>query len=508
MNAGLNIGKLWWLLRHEWRLQLRESPNSRWLLWLAVAAIFFAFVGSMIARGFVEQLVPGLPNEFPTSVLGVLSLGVVVLFSILLSLAVRSTVQTLFERGDLDLLLSSPLDTRSVLASRGLWVFASGLMSMAIFVVPVTFGALIVLGWRVLGMLPLLVALALLAAGVGLLLTLGLVRWLGARRAQTVAQVLGVLIGSGFYLVLQLGSRLNLDQFPWLRTFFNQFADLPSNSVWFFPARAMFLEPLPTLSMLGLGLIVFVLSVQLMHRAFLTGATSSMTGGRVRVARFKAARFQRNFVLGVMRKEWRLIARDPMLISQTLMQMVYLIPMAFSFFGGASRSTASFMTGVFPLLAFAVVFLGGSLAQNLTNIVIAAEDAPELLRMSPANGWQIRWAKLFAAIAPAWVLFTPIIVWRAIREPRSLLLFIPFAAVTVLGGLMMLWSSQPFNRSDLLKKRQGQSRIIGFGLLALDIAWLAAVLAPGWWALMAATIGLIIPLLFWSFTRNGSRLAY
>jgi ABC-2 type transport system permease protein len=503
---------LWWLLRHEWRLQLRESPSSRWLLWSALGVVVLGFAGAFFARSLVAARgVAVLPETLPVSALVFFTLGALLLFSIVVSLSVRNAVQTLFERGDVDLLLSSPLDARLVLASRGLWVFVSSFLALSVFVVPLTLGAVVFLGWRLLGVLPLLASLSLLGAGVGLLVTLALVRWLGARRARTVAQVVGVFFGAGFYLVTQLGRFINTDNIPWLGSLLENVNSLPSSSAWFIPARAALFEPLPTLVMLIVGAGVFAFSVQFMHRAFLTGMTSSVTGGRVKTnGRIKSSKFQQNFFLNVMRKEWRLIARDPMLISQTLLQLVYFIPMLLVFFGSSS-SQRDFLslTGLFPVLAFAAVFLGGSLAQNLTQIVVGAEDAPELLRMSPANGWQIRWAKLIAAITPAWLLFTPLILWRATVEPRSLIIFVPFTAVTVLGGLIMLWAGKPFARADLMKQRRGnQNWVVGVSLLVLDAAWLAAVLAPGWWAASSVLVGLVIPLLFWLFSRDQNRLGY
>jgi ABC-2 type transport system permease protein len=436
----------------------------------------------------------------------------VFLFTIMLSLSVRNAVQTLFERGDIDLLLSSPLDTRVVLAARGAWVVVNSLMSLGVFMLPLTLAAVIFLGLRPLGVLVLMVAVALMTAGLGLLLTLALVRWLGARRARTVAQVVGVLLGAVFYLVTQLGRFIGRDSLPWLQNAYSSISSIPADSPLLFPARAALFEPLPTLLMLALGVAVYAISVQLTHRAFLTGATAGISGGRVKLGKnVKAARFQQNFFLNVVRKEWRLIFRDPMLISQTLLQLVYLIPTAFVFLGGGGSRGANLLglVGLYPLLAFAAIFLGGSLAQNLTQVVVGAEDAPELLRMSPANALQVRWAKLLAAIAPAWALFTPLILWRATIEPKSLLIFLPFAAVTVLGGLMMLWHAKPFNRADLVKQRRGgQNWVIGLALLGLDIGWLGATLAPGWWGVSGAFVGLAVPLLSWLLARDNPKLGY
>ena len=515
-NAVTAQGGLIWLLRHELKLQLRESPSSRWLIWVVIAVVGLSVLGAVVARGLLERnatrLLAALPlDQLPTSALAVVSLVTLLLFTMMLSLSVRTAVQTLFERGDVDLLLSSPIDTRVVLAARGLWVFLSALLSVAVFVVPLVIGAAIFLGPKVLGVLPLLVSLALIGSGLGLLVTLMLVRAIGARRARTAAQVVGVMMGALFYLFTQLGRFVNSDSLPWLQTISAGISNLSADSPLLLPARAALLEPLPTLLMLVLGALTFAGSVQLMHRAYLTGATSSVTGGRVRLSKnARPIRFQRNFFAVVLQKEWRLILRDPLLISRTLLQLVYFIPTAFIFFGNNSdRGNFLTITGIFPLLAFAAVFIGGSLAQNITQIVVSAEDAPELLRMAPASARNLRIAKLVAAIAPAWALFAPLILWRATLEPRSLLIFVPFAAVTVLGGLMMLWSAKPFNRADLIKKPQGnQHWIVGLSLLLLDIAWLAVVLAPGWWATSAVLIGLTLPLVTWLLSRDRSRLAY
>jgi ABC-2 type transport system permease protein len=496
------------LLRHELRLVLRESRISRAWIWALVGLGFLALAGAFFAR----QAIGGgeLPAVLPPQVMAYIGAGAVLMFTILVSITVRGAVQALFERGDVDLLLSSPLDSRVVLASKGVWVMLGALGSVAFLVVPVTIGAAIFLGWRVLGVLPLTVALSMIGTGLGLVVTLALVRALGARRARTVAQVVGVLVGAGFYLLTQLGRFINADTVPWLTRVEAFFETIPADSPLLVPARAALLEPLPTLLMLLIGVAVFALSVQLTHRAFVTGATAALGGGRARLARnARPARFQRNFFVNVLFKEWRLIARDPLLISRTLLQLVYFVPLAFTFLGGSRDTLASL--GFYPFLAFVAVFVGGSLSQNLTQIVIAAEDAPELLKMSPARSTTLRAAKLVAAIAPVWALFVPLILYRAALEPRSLLVLVAFAAVTVLSGLMMLWSARPFNRADLQKQRRdNQSWQLGLALLVFDAACLGALLLPGPWNLGALAVAVAIPLGAWLLNGRtaNSRLGY
>ncbi len=497
MNGLTGRGSLLWLLRHEFRLLSRESSSSRWVWWVLLAIAFFGIAGAFYARSLLPSSFGGLPATLPPQVMAYIGAGVFLVFTILSSVTVRSAVQVLFERGDVDLLLSSPLHPRTVLAAKGVWVMLTALSSLAFIVVPVTVGAAIFLGWRVLGVLPLLIALALIGAALGLVITLALVRAIGARRARTVAQVVGVLFGAGIYLLTQLGRFINPDSAPWLVAVEAYLETIPADSPLLIPARAALFEPLPSLLMLGIGIALFYASVQVTHRAFLTGATAGLGGSRARVSKnTKVAPFRPGAFWNVLVKEWRLIFRDPLLISRTLQQLIYLVPIAIALFSG-SRSSAG-IVGFYAFLAFAAIFIGGSLAQNLTQIVIAAEDAPELLRMSPTKPATLRWAKLVAAITPTWAVFAPIILYRTLLEPQTAFILIGFAAVTVLGGLMMLWTARPFNRADLQKRRRdSQGWQIGLALFVFDAAVLAALLAPGWWGVGAGVIAALIPFGTW-----------
>jgi ABC-2 type transport system permease protein len=86
--------------------------------------------------------------------------------------------------------------------------------------------------------------------------------------------------------------------------------------------------------------------------------------------------FRRSLFDTVVVKEWRLIARDPHLISQVLLQLVYLAAAAVPDPAQERRRRA----GVGAGLACCAASLTGSLAW----IIVSAEDAPDLLQSSPA----------------------------------------------------------------------------------------------------------------------------
>jgi ABC-2 type transport system permease protein len=503
-----------WLLRHEWRLLLRTVPSFRWLGWLGLLVVVLTIIGGVWFKLTLPNFYV-LPSTLPAGVFLVVSLIELFLFSLMFSTAIHACVEMLFSRGDMDLLLSSPIDSRLVLTSRGLWLAISSFFAVTIFTVPITILTSIFLNFGFLSILITFVALSFMASAFALIITLGLVRVIGAKRTRTIAQVLGVFFGAFMYLATQLFRFVDPKNFPWLSELIVSAQKLESTSFLFIPAKALGFDFFATLTLLVAGVLMFLLSVQLTHRAFLRGATASILGGRVKPPQ-QATAFAKSLQLNVFRKEWRLVLRDPMLISQTLLQLIYLIPMFLAFFGSSSRSNPSGFNlqslGTYPLLVVAAVVAGGSLAQNITQIMVGAEDAAELIRMSPTAGGRVRTAKLLSALIPIWGLFIPLILWRGYLEPKHFFILIGFIAVTVLGGLMILWTAKPFDRTDFKQQVRKQPWLVGLALFFLSISWSAALLLPLWlpiwWGLLAATIGLLIPTTTYFLTKGNSSLGY
>ena len=94
------------------------------------------------------------------------------------------------------------------------------------------------------------------------------------------------------------------------------------------------------------------------------------------------------------RKEWMLLRRDPWLVSQTLMQMLYLVPPAIllwrSFQAGG---------GALNLLVPVLVMAAGQLAGGLAWLTISGEDAPDLVATAPVPARFILRAKIEAVLA-------------------------------------------------------------------------------------------------------------
>ncbi|MDV6373937.1 hypothetical protein [Deinococcus arenicola] len=426
-------------------------------------ALTVLVLGVVVAYFALRSVLPNLPLNapLPDVALGPVLLVQAFFFTLMLSAAVRASLVTLFTRGDLDLLLQSPLPPRVVLASRALGVALSAALPAGLLVVPLTL-ALLVLGvWRGgLGLTVWWLSAALLASSAGLWLTLGLVRVLGVRGTRTAASVLGALFGAGLFLATQWanfsggrgrGQGSNA-VFEALSTFAPGQAGWPGREAWLWlPARAVWLEPLPLLILVALSLAVFAVSVLALTLQFTSGVQEmAAPEGRVRHPRTPAGRLR--FASGsraTLLKEWRLIGRDPELLSRTLLQLVYLLPLLFSVTrGGGLRAAGG--TGV--------VLLTASLTAALAHLTLNAEDAPDLLVSAPRSPAALRRDKWLAAVIPTTLIGLVALTVLALRGAlgTSHTLFLLPLLLLGTGGtaLMVLWQPLPVRRADAFKSNR------------------------------------------------------
>ncbi|MGH8853750.1 MAG: hypothetical protein ACREWI_05660 [Telluria sp.] len=197
-------GSVPWLFWHELKLMWYSAGTSKpgkaqrrpgmaglatvGLVWLALHVLAY----------FVVMRTGGIDTADPRVLVAVTAL----LFgcmTFMLSSALRSSVLVLFERGDLDLLLSSPLPSRSIFTVR-LGTVAMGTAVLYLFLLAPFAHAGALLGHvRWLAVYPVILGSATVIACAAMLMTLGLVRVLGARRTRIVAQVLGALAGASLF---------------------------------------------------------------------------------------------------------------------------------------------------------------------------------------------------------------------------------------------------------------------------------------------------------------------
>lgn len=456
---SMQPGSILWLFRHEVRLLWfsagsgKPGKSSRrpgmaglltiGLVWLALHALAF----------FVVSRTAGIDMRDPR-VLVALTALLFGCMTFMLSSSLKSSVLVLFERGDLDLLLSSPLPSHSIFAVRLGTVAAGSAALYLFFLAPFAHAGALLGHVRWLALYPVLLGMATVVACAAMLMTLGLVRLIGARRTRIVAQVIGALAGAMIFILSQLFAQFSSGmEVRAAAAFAHAFADdgaLGAASPVWLPGRALLGEPLPLLGTVAMAAAAFVFTAARTHRFFVHGLQQAASISRAarRPAGGVRVRFGRSLFITVLFKEWRLIARDPHLISQVALQLIYLLPLFFIIF---KRSDVQL-----PALAAGITLLCSSLTASLAWIVVAAEDAPDLLRLSPAPERTIRVAKLAAAVLPSLALVLVPLAWLVMRVPIAGL-----AAAGTVGGavctaaLIVHWCGRPGLRSDYLARGKG-----------------------------------------------------
>lgn len=452
-------GSIGWLAWHEARLfwynaasgKAKKTPRRPGAGVLAAVAL--AWLVLHAAAYFIVSRSAGIDTSDPRMLVAVTAL----LFgcmTFMLSSALSSSVLVLFERGDLDLLLSSPLGSRSIFAVR-LGTVAIGTAALYLFLLAPFAHVGALLGHaRWLAVYPVILGCATVIACAAMLMTLGLVRLIGARRTRVVAQVIGALAGALLFILSQLFSHFSNGMETQAATAFARAfaADglLGASSPLWLPGRALLGEPLPVLGLVVLAAAASLFTSARTHRFFVHGLQQAASSRRTAAppAGGVRYRFGRSLFDTVVLKEWRLILRDPHLISQVALQLIYLLPLFFIVF---RRSEIQL-----PTVAAGLTLLCASLTASLAWIVVSAEDAPDLLRMAPAAPRVIVLAKLAAAVMPSLIVVAIPLLWLVVRAPVAGLL----ACFTVCGSvcaaaLIVHWCGRPGARSDFASRGKG-----------------------------------------------------
>jgi ABC-2 type transport system permease protein len=190
------------------------------------------------------------------------------------------------------------------------------------------------------------------------------------------------------------------------------------------------------------------------------------------------------------RKEWQLLLRDPWLASQTLTQLLYLLPPALLLsrnFGGATGSTV--------IIVLVLVTISGQLAGGLAWLAVSGEDAPDLVASAPVGPGTVRRAKVEAVLAAVAVIVAPILAALALVSPGGAAVAAAGIALAAMSSIrIQLWFQSQARRSQF-RRRHVSSRVATFAEAFSSFAWAGAagLAATGaWQAAIAALFALLI----------------
>jgi ABC-2 type transport system permease protein len=475
------LATLLWYARHEARLAWRDwlalmTAQGRWRVRsVAIAlAIVFAFM-HVLALTMVGRLAE-VADRPDRATLLVITGGILLSWSLMLSQAMESVTRAFYSRADLDLILSSPAPARTIFSVR-LATLALALAAMALALAAPFINVLALLGGaRWLGAYGVVFAMGAAAAAVALAVTFALFRLIGPRRTRLLAQIMAAVIGAGFVIGLQVGAILSYGTLS--RTAILQsktllaLAPAPDSILWW-PARAALGDGMALAAVLALSIFLLAVSIAIYSARFGEHAlaVAALAKTVAPIARRAKAFRQVSAGAALRRKEWTLILRDPWLMSQTLMQLLYLLPPALllwrSFADGGGED------GGLVLLVPVLVMAAGQLAGGLAWLAVSGEDAPDLVATAPVAARAVMRAKVEAVLGAIAIVFAPLLAMLAIASPYS-------AAVAAAGILVaaasatavQLWFRAQAKRSHF-RRRQTSSRLATFAEAFSSITWAA-----------------------------------
>lgn len=497
-----------WLLAHELRLTWRGFVSGRKsrgpvsMIALAVLVVMALIAGVSVALAVHGRQIPIVPLSIAIG-----DFVLAVILTLMLSTGLAAAADVLYERGDLDLLFSSPIAPRKVLFVRALGVAVN---AATWFVIPALLlvGPSIVHGhpgWA--GLFGVLAAASLAATGLGLLLAMALFSLIGPRRTRTVAQVLAALIGAAFFLATQfrnlLGKQASESLFAHIARAAadGRFKPPPHADL---PLRAALGQPIPLLILLAIGVGIFLIAVRALGRRFADAAAATQGAEHHKAARGPARAFAAGAFRATVRKELRLIGRDAALISQVLLRVLYMVPLALVLARAGTHQQAWTLAGP----AAAVAFLAGQVAGSLAWLTLSAEDTPDLLAVSPTPMATLRRAKLFAALTPVAALLAIPIGVLAWYHPLAALWTAIGAGLTAWSaGLINVWHQKPGRRADFRRRRSGS---VLANLAEIGIAFLfaaATALAVAGWLVWAVIPLIVAGALMMALRRTDEQIA-
>jgi ABC-2 type transport system permease protein len=486
-------GSAVWFARHEARLAWRDwlsmmtaGRRDRLKRVVVAIAIFVAFM-HFVAYWMVGRYAAAAPDK---ATLITLTASILLSWLLMVSQAMESTTRAFYSRSDLDLILASPVAVEKLFAVRIATVALAVTMMAGPLAAPFIDVLIALGGWRWLGAYGLIVAMGAAATALAVGLTVALFRLMGPKRTRLVAQVVAAVIGAAFVIGLQVAAILSygtLSRVSVLQsaTLMAHAPDL-ANVMWW-PARAALGDGIALGGVLAVSFVLLAAVIALVAPRFgeyavsAAGAGSSAVSQASRPSAFRPTSPRR----ALRRKEWTLLRRDPWLVSQTLMQMLYLIPPAVLLWHSFDDGN-----GAYQLLVPVLVMAAGQLAGGLAWLAISGEDAPDLVSSAPVPPSFIVRAKIEAVLGVIAVIFAPLVAVLAIASPwHALVAAAGIVVGTVASTSIQLWFRTQAKRSQF-RRRQVSSRIATFAEAFSSIGWAAtaAVAAASLWLAIAPAL--------------------
>lgn len=495
-----HTASLSWFARHElylaWRDWVALMSGGRRLKDLSVVFGMAIFAAGLHWIAYAV-LSPAFNNATTLELATLINLTACLLlsFTMMLSQAMESVTRAFYSRDDLDLILSSPAPASHLFAVRIAMMVLTTAMMSGIMLAPFINMAAILGGAHWLTAYAVVLAVAAIAVGVAVLLTLTLFKTCGPKRTRLISQIAAAVVGASFLIGIQVVAVFyfgSMSRFSLLNS--DSLASWAANLgdwVWI-PARAIAGDTT------ALGILVFTASVIFAY-ATMVGARQfrsiivealGMADDRISQSVANPNTFRQLSSQGTLiRKEWMLMARDPWLMSQSLMQILYLIPpglMLWINYGAKTELSA--------ILAPVIVMALGQLAGGLAWLTISGEDAPDLVATAPVSRGSLLSAKIQAVLLIVLAIAAPIALAVALMSPWGGMVTLTGALVAATCAIIIQLLFRAQAKRTNFRRRHVASRVSTFceAFASILCAGTAALVAAGSWIAVIPAVLLVV----------------
>lgn len=509
-------GTLAWFARHETRLFWRDlvalfgGGRAHRVRGLVVAAVVLLGILHLLAYAIVAPLAKsGVVADKQTLV--IVTGGLFLTVTTMVSQAVDAVTRAFYSRGDLDLILSSPAPCHRVFSVR-MVAIAMASTGLTLGIAGPFINTLAILdGPQWLTSYVAIIALGAASTGFAIVLTIGLFRSLGPKLTRAISQIVSAVIGAAFVIGVQVAAIISIGSYARLSFLASDavlaLAPEPSSPLWW-PARAVMGDMAMLAALLAAGTAVLALVIVFSARDFgahviaAAGVAFDESGRRQRDRKFRGG--SRKWAL--RRKEWMTLRRDPWLISESLMQVLYLLPPALLLWLSYSSSVGSLV-----ILVPVMIMAAGQLAGGLAWLAISGEDAPDLIVSAPVTAGAIISAKVEAVLGAVALIFAPLLAGLFLAAPRLAAVALVGIGISALAAAMIqIWFRAQAKRSRF-RSRQTSSRVATFAEAFSSIFWAGTgvLTAMGvWLAVIPAIFALITLACAWAMSPSRSLTRY
>jgi ABC-2 type transport system permease protein len=493
-SPRLESGSALWLAFNQLKREFRMRQNNSGAK---------AIIGRMFFAGIILFAIFGAGISLKTLYNGDFNLGygfylaaghkLMGLFAGLLFMSLMSAFMYFSDRGDLDLLLSSPLNPKDIATGR---ILVSTFRTFLMFLM---FGAMFI-GYTAISsnpelftFIPVAIGLALFEGGVGFFLARFLLLKFGLVKGRRISQILGFggIAGGIFYMQTSRLGHMSQEASEIFAYHGNY--DLKDNIlVWF--GHALLGNWFNAFAIMLFGLGVFWFIMNLIGGAFaddaarISGQSELSQSSKRKSDKIK---FSTNGWFVLLRKELLSIMRDPITIVQMIIPLVAFVPIFGMVFGKSDIEDGVLQYVFAPL----TVFVTASMTSTLAWMVASVEEARDLLKSSPVKMAKIYLFKGITAFLPAFIeicILSIMLVKLGIIDYLIIIFFTLLANFSVI--LIEFANIKPTKRPKMMQKPDRAITSIIFVMILL-LLWASAAgvaVYNFWFGILVALVAVIV----------------